>query len=278
MIRTALFVAALQSAAPPPLPPSPSPHVEGEVARPNTKADPTADDDTEASPERIEAARWFATGEKAFEAGDYATAAEAFAHAESLSPHPDTLYNWGLALAEAGDTMAAWHVFERLLALDTSAATLRDARHQIELLRRRLAFVSVEPTPTMPVCFDGTPLATGATRPVMPGAHEIKTPRWTKRVSLLAGRVYVIDVRHLASDPTPAPPIVPWVAVALGASATAVGLSIGASQAQERTSGRGLAFGAASVGTVALASTIVALVVHQRKPKAPREPTLRSPC
>lgn len=279
-----LYAVLLQSASPPPAPPAPAPHRSAgggaSEAPTGTKENPSKTSDAaEDSPERIEAAEKFATGEIAFERGDYASASDAFARAQALSPHPDTLYNLGLALFHAGRLLEAWNVFDELLRAEASEFTHADARRQAELLRRRLAFVSIPAATTMPICFDGTRLGPDEERPTLPGHHRVATPRMIHSVSLQAGRTYVLDLRYFEAAPTPAvPPIAPWIGIAAGASLTSLGLSIGAARAEDDTPQRGLAIGAASLAGLAVASSVVALVVHTRKPKvAPPRPAL-APC
>lgn len=279
-----LSAVLVQLASPPPAPPAPAPHRSASVgpaeATHGTKKAPSPGAHlAEDSPERIEAAERFAEGEVAFEQGNYEAAAEAFARAQALSPHPDTLYNLGLAQFHAGHLLEAWNVFDELLRAEASGLTHADARRQTELLRRRLAFVSIPAATTMPICFDGTRLGPDEERPTLPGNHRVATPKMIHSVSLQAGRVYVLDVRYFESaPPPPAPHVLPWIAVAAGSAFTSLGLGIAAARVQDDTPQRGLAVGAASLAGLAMASSVVAIVVHKRKPKVPPPRPSLAPC
>ena len=67
---------------------------------------------------RLEAAKAFGEGEKAFARKDYALAARRFEEAYRLAPHPNAMWNEARALRHAG---------ERARAANAYAAYLRDA-------------------------------------------------------------------------------------------------------------------------------------------------------
>jgi len=256
-----LFAAAW---APPP------PAVAEPSAPPEPPEDPLATPE-EISPERARAAELFAAGELAFDAGDFAAAAEAFARAESIASHPDTLYNLGLALAQDGQVLAAWEIFERL---DSA-----DARHQSELLRRRLSFVSVLVENGETVCLDGQPMLSTEPTVTIPGSHDLKTARFSRTLSLQPGQSYTIDLRYYAPPvPAPAPSIAPWLGISIGASAASLGLGVAASQVRSETTSVGLTVGAATVAGLAVASGVVALVAYRRKPAPAPKPVVTAPC
>jgi tetratricopeptide (TPR) repeat protein len=100
-------------------------------------------------------------GRAAYEAGDYATAAEKFAEVANADPeHVKALINWGAALAASGNPLEAISKYQQALARDPNNAAayynwgvalerLRKHAEAIEKYERAVALQSDLLTPTL---------------------------------------------------------------------------------------------------------------------------------
>jgi hypothetical protein len=223
---------------------------------------------------RREAAAAFADAEAAFDRGEYPLAAERFARAHALSPHPWTLYNLALSRARSGDALGAWLAFDELGTLAASADERGEARAERDALRPLLAFVHVRGPARARVCVDETMVELGARgeleRALRPGVHRLTSARDDRRLELAAGTTTLLDARPAPPRP---PRARPWLIAATVLSGAALGGSTGAAVVAEHRLGRGLAGGAAAASGAALAASIAALVVVHRHRDAAPEPS-----
>lgn len=93
-----------------------------------------------ASPAEQEQARALVRSAKeAFDAGDFATAADLLTKARALAPTPATLYNLGRALEKKGDLPGAEAAYREYLSLSPAAADRGAVEATIADLQRRIA-------------------------------------------------------------------------------------------------------------------------------------------
>ncbi|MBK7581064.1 MAG: hypothetical protein IPI67_12725 [Myxococcales bacterium] len=86
----------------------------------------------------LEAAkRTFSAGVNAYQDGDFASAADAFARSYVLSCKSPLLHNLSKAEEQLGDFAAAAHTLELYLQRDPSVPQAEDVRRRIDELRRR---------------------------------------------------------------------------------------------------------------------------------------------
>jgi hypothetical protein len=116
---------------------------------------------------------------------DYATAAERFARADALVHAPTLVVDWARALQGLGRFVEAHEKYELVLreGVDSSAPkswlrALEDAKKELDLLRPRLAWVTVvlKDPPDAAVRIDGVavpPAAVGVKRAADPGFPEV---------------------------------------------------------------------------------------------------------
>jgi tetratricopeptide (TPR) repeat protein len=225
---------------------------------------PAVDDSADAS--RREAAAAFADGEAAFDRGDYAVAAERFERAHALLPHAWTLYNLALSRARAGDARGAWHAFDELGERAPTEEERREARAERDALLPLLAVVRVRGEPSGRACIDGVEVPLDkrgrAQRVLDPGAHRLAGPKGERTIELAAGTSTELDA---ATGPRARSPARAWLVVATVFSGVALGGSIGAAATSEDRLVRGLSGAAAGASAVALAGSIAALVLVQRR-------------
>ncbi len=219
--------------------------------------------DEEDTRERALAA--FADGERAWAKEDYAAAAEYFAQAQRLIPHPFTQYNLGLAQHRAGAHEQAWHTFEDLIASATTEAQREDAMRAQARVRADLAFVQVNAPPNVRVCFDGRPLDPSHRELTTPGAHALTIGGRPLDLTLERGETRVID----AGETTAPAPERRRAQLGLGiaaasSAALATGLAVGGGLSEDRGLRRGLTFGAAGASALAVGAVVGLLVVRRR--------------
>jgi hypothetical protein len=127
-----------------------------------------------------------AEGHKAFDAGDYATAADRFARADALVHAPTLMLHLGRSQAKLGHLVAANEAFSQILreglapnAPKVFADAVEDARKELALINPRLCWVTVNVNVTgeksgYKVLLDGVEIpsaAVGVPRAVDPGQH-----------------------------------------------------------------------------------------------------------
>jgi hypothetical protein len=215
--------------------------------------------------ERDEAARAFADGERAWARGDHAEAARQFARAQELVPHPDTLYNLGLAQRRAGDPVAAWHTFTTLSQTATTKRQRREAESQRAGVRRQIAAIEVRADPSQRVCVDDVPLPAGERRMVKAGDHVVSIDGMDVPLSVEGGETRTLErVGRGSAAPHWRARDHALLGISIGTAATATGLAIGAGVADERGVSSGLAFGAAAAAGLATVGTAVLLATLHR--------------
>lgn len=225
-----------------------------------------------ASPEPVEedAAAAFSRGEAAYAEGRYSAAVDAFGEAQRLVPHPDTAYNLGLALAKTGELLAAWDVFDGIVREADDPQMRADAESQRDRVERKLATVTLVAPDDRATCIDGSPAGKAHPTRLLAGSHQFRIGTTSRTIDLEGGHSYVLEF-----DVSPkAPPRDRRVGVLLGigiaAGAGSVGLGAGGLAVNDRGTASTLGIAAVGLGTVALASTITALVLRRRKPGKPR--------
>lgn len=215
---------------------------------------------------RTDARRAFAAGERAWAHGDYADAAEWFARAQELVPHPYTLYNLGLAQRRAGDPVAAWHTFEELLRTASTDAQRREAELARARVRMEVAQIEVRAGPGRRVCLDDTPLAPGERRVVRPGAHVVEIDGRPMPVEVAGGEVRTLErVGASAGFASPRPVTKAAWGVTVASAVGAAGLATGAALVDAPATRRGLAIGAGASAGIAASAAIALWVTSRRK-------------
>jgi len=199
---------------------------------------------------RAEAAARFEEGTRAFEAGDFRRAAEAFDAAERLAPNPDVLWNAARAWHRAGEAARAATLYARYLRTAAPDATDRGtATTQLATLAPKLARIEVHGDGIEQLKIDDAPCEDRIVY-VNRGAHILtalvggKPVRKDQQVEAgdvlsvvleppVSGPAPVVDTP--APVPTPPPPAPPeshrpwprWVAISgIVLTSAAVGLTI----------------------------------------------------
>jgi hypothetical protein len=125
-------------------------------------------------------------GQAAFDRGDYASAADKFARADSLVHAPTLLLALARSQVKLGQFVQAYESYSRILregVPDGSPAVFKkayeDAKKEVEPVRARVGWVTIEiKGPTNPrVSIDDTPVppaAIGVRRAINPGGHVVK--------------------------------------------------------------------------------------------------------
>jgi tetratricopeptide (TPR) repeat protein len=232
-------------------------------------------------PELEEAAAAFADGVQAYKEGRYEDAFERFGRAQQLAPHPDTLFNLGLAQQRTDRHVAAWRSFDALLAQAHDDQEREDILAAQAASRPHVAWVRVLPDPVGGrVCWDGKAMPTDAQGQhallTTPGQHRLDVDRQHRTLKLEGGESRVVELVMAPAMPPPPPRrrLRVLAGLGIGGAAAAGGLGLGATFVEQDPARLGLGVGAAAAGTLALTSTVIALVVHRRaakrwKPPAP---------
>ena len=155
--------------------------------------------------DRDAAAKKFADGERAFKAGRFAEAGDAFEEANRLAPHPAPLWNAARARERAGSSARAANLYARYLReAPAEAPNRKDATASLAALEAKLARVDVEDAGATEIAVDGA-AADARIVYVDPGAHTVGGKvggRLVERKVLAdAGRVTSVTL----ADPLPAP-------------------------------------------------------------------------
>ena len=231
--------------------------------------------------EVAEAGRAFSEGVQAYKDGRYADALDRFSRAQALAPHPDTLFNLGLAQQRVGEHVAAWRSFEALLEQAKDEQEREDILLAQAASRPHVAWVSVRSEPAGLVCFDGRPMPiNGEGRHALlttPGEHRLDVGRQRRTIALEGGESRTVE---LVMGPPVAPPpprqrLRALAGLSLAGTGAAVGLGLGTAFVDDSRVRLGLAGGVAAAGTLAITSTVVALVVHRRARRRKPPPPLR---
>jgi tetratricopeptide (TPR) repeat protein len=232
-----------------------------------------------------EAAAAFARGVQAYKEERYEDALVEFSRAQELAPHPDTLFNLGLAQQKTDRHAEAWRSFEALLPQARDDQEREDILTAQAASRAHVAWLRVlaEPQGVL-VCLDGEemPVDERGRHALLttPGSHRLDVDRQRRTVELEAGESRTME---LSATPAAAPPrrkaLRVLAGLAIGGAGAATGAGLGAAFVSEPPQARlGLGLGAAAAGSLALASTVAALVVHRRARRSqPLEPLQRCP-
>ncbi len=124
---------------------------------------------------RRDAAQKFVEGTRAFDAGDFHRAGEAFEAAYALAPHPDALWNAARAWHSAGeDARAANHYAHYLRDAPPQARDRASAQSALRALARKLGRIEVHASEGVDdLRVDEGPV-TGAVVWVAPGVHVLR--------------------------------------------------------------------------------------------------------
>ncbi|MEX1367108.1 MAG: tetratricopeptide repeat protein [Nannocystaceae bacterium] len=228
-----------------------------------------------------EAGKAFNLGVEAFKEERYEDALLLFSQAQRLAPHPDTLYNLGLTQQLVGEHLQAWRSFEQLLAQTDDETEREELLAMQGQSRAHVVKLRVRLEPPQEVCFDGRPMPEqDGVQAVLttPGEHRLDFDRGMRVLQLEGGETRMLEL----SVPPPLPPPPPrrrlraLSGLAIAGAGAAAGLGLGAGLVGDERLQLGLGAGAAAMGTMALTTTIVALVVHRRMrrwtPPPPRDP------
>lgn len=227
-----------------------------------------------------EAGEAFARGVEAFKDGRYEDALEQFSRAQELAPHPDTLFNLGLVQQRTDRHLEAWRSFEALLPQARDEQEREDILAAQAASRAHVAWVRVLAEPAGGVvCLDGEPMPRDEqgrhAQLTTPGAHRLDVDRNRRTLELEGGESRTVEL--WVAPPVAPPPsrkaLRALAGLAIGGAATAAGAGLGAAFVEPPQARMGLGVGAAVAGSLAVASSVAALVVHRRarrvRPPAP---------
>lgn len=140
-----------------------------------------ANDDALSEADKAAAAQYFKEGERLFEEGSYAAAAEAFTRAYEIAPHPAVLPNIGLSHERAGNSLMALKRYKEFLATaEMDDATADEIWSRIETLEASLGVLEIScPEGGCTITVDGEeqPIPSGETSvsvTVEPGRHLVE--------------------------------------------------------------------------------------------------------
>jgi len=164
---------------------------------------------------RAEAAARFEEGTKAFEAGDFRRAAEAFEAANRTAPNSDTLWNAARAWQRAGEAARAATLYSRYLRdAPPAAADRAGATAQLAALSPKLARIEVHGDDMTDLAVDDVPCEDRVSY-VNRGAHvvtaTVRGARQRKDQQVEAGDVVSVVFEAPATSPgaVPSPPLLP---------------------------------------------------------------------
>jgi tetratricopeptide (TPR) repeat protein len=244
-----------------------------------------AQEESAPTTELEEAGQAFAQGVQAYKEGRYEEALERFTRAQELAPHPDTLFNLGLAQQRTEHHVDAWRSFDALLEQAQDEQEREDIAAAQAASRPHVAWVRVLAEPGGGVvCLDGEPMPTDARGQqallTTPGSHRLDVDRQRRTLDLEGGESRTVE---LVTAPAVAPPpsrrpLRALAVLSIGGAGAAAGLGLGAAFVDDSPARLGLGVGAAAAGTLALTSTVIALVVHRRAKKRWKPPAPLQSC
>ncbi len=202
------------------------------------------------------AARKFEKGTELFRRGAHGDAAQAFYEAYRITPHPDSLYNAGLAWELAGQFAAAATAYEISLGQGLEAKARDDARRRLRPLVEQLGRVEISVPEGSTIRVDRFVIRkSSVTLYLVPGRHRIGVtlPDGTsadRRVVARANETNVLLVEKPrdsdAGQPSPGPEATPvaadkgdrdssdgtprligWVSLGVAAAATGTAFVLG---------------------------------------------------
>jgi hypothetical protein len=130
--------------------------------------------DAPSTDDRNEAGKDFADGDRAFKAGDYRAAAQAYEAAYKLMPHHAALWNAARSWHRAGDLPRAANLYAQYL--QEAPASARDRNNALKALKElspKLAHLEIHATDVQGVKVDGAAIR-GTDVYVTPGAHVVE--------------------------------------------------------------------------------------------------------
>jgi hypothetical protein len=157
---------------------------------------------------RKQASRKFLEGTRAFDAGDFTSAGEAFDAAYALAPHPDALWNGARAWHKAGELARAANLYARYLReAPHDARDRNEAQAALKLLAPKLARIELQKGEGVSsVSVDGAPVDAPAVY-VLPGAHLLRAQGAHGPIEQSQSFRAGDDVSVLLAEPAPAPSI-----------------------------------------------------------------------
>ncbi len=130
-----------------------------------------------AGPDDDVAHQHFEEGEKAFAAGDYARAGEAFEAANTAKPHEDALYNAARSWERAGDHARAANLYRAYLDVAPGAAAdKKQVFDALAALAKDLGRIDIVAAAGATISIDGKPVARASVY-VVPGEHVVAAAR-----------------------------------------------------------------------------------------------------
>lgn len=143
----------------------------------------------------------FVRGSRAFTAGRFAEAADAFELAYDAAPHTELLWAWAQAVRLAGRCQAAIELYRRYLATDPATTDVEDARSNIRLCGgdpdAPVAIESTPPPPVVPPEADLPPPPPAPRRPIEdPLGHTLTWPG----LAIAGAGAAMLSVAHVRRD------------------------------------------------------------------------------
>jgi tetratricopeptide (TPR) repeat protein len=248
------------------------------------RADAASQEETAPPTEVEEAGEAFARGVEAFKEGRFEAAVEEFSRAQELAPHPDTLFNLGLAQQRAEQHVEAWRTFDALLPQARDEHEREDVLAAQTASRPHVAWlrVLVEPEGVV-VCLDGAPMPVDEhgrhALLTTSGRHRLDVDRQARALELEGGetRTLELSATSLVAPPPSRKKLRALAGLTIGGAGAAAGLGLGAAFGGDPTVRIGLGAGAAAAATLAVSTTVAALVVHRRARRRAPAPLKRCP-
>ncbi len=160
------------------------------------------------APAREVAQESFAQGERAFRAGDYRSAADAFERAFTAAPHPAVLWNLGRSRELGGESARAATAYAEFLRQSPPDARGRDsATRSLVTLEKNLGRIIVLGVAPNELRVDGERVV-GATVYVLPGSHAVggaNEAHKLRSVRVSAGGQETVSFEAARPTPTPEP-------------------------------------------------------------------------
>jgi hypothetical protein len=257
MIVAAIFVSTLLALT---LPPSYAPT-------------PSASAEATNNPPSEDARKAFVAGRAAFARGEYRRAAEYFALAQRVFPHPNTMYNLALALEASGQAREAWWNYMAVAREAANPADRDDARIRADHLLDRLALVRFHATSTQQVCLAGHAPVPDPSTPgwfsavVEPGEHALTIGDVRRNILLRGATEYEFHLALRRQEPpeirrrTRNLAVASVLSGALSLGLQGVALALGSNLNTER---RTVQLSGIGVGGAAIGLGIGAWRVHRR--------------
>lgn len=222
---------------------------------PGVPAPPAApregDTATNAEADEKAAGKSFAEGMKAFDAGEFLRAAEAFEAAYAKKPHPSPLWNAARAWQRAGEPARAANAYAHFLRESPPSKDRTTAAKELERLGLKLGVFDVHADGAREITVDGLRTADAKVY-VTPGSHSLEAS-FATGTSRVVDTVNAGDVRTVTltsetpkSQVTPPPsdertggkPFSPALVIA-GGALTAVGAGLAVASGVDTLAARG---------------------------------------